>query len=259
MTRSDYSTITGIVFVFLILTITLSLNSYIINFFSFSAFLMVFCTTISICLASFSFKTLSQSFKVSIATLTTSPINPKNIAINCIKISDKTYKNGLRKFLNSEDNFITNEYFNKWSEYILDGEENNHIQKLINDEIETYIYGKKRVIELLHKASEIAPAFGLIGTILGLIQMLSDVQDSINISLGMSSALLTTLYGAILAYCIFLPISNKLENNLKIETINLRIIFKTICSINIKENPRMLEPSINTLLPDGSKIRYYKY
>ena len=89
--------------------------------------------------------------------------------------------------------------------------------------------------------------------------MLSDVQDSVSISSGMSTALLTTLYGAILAYCIFLPVANKLENNLKDETINLRIIFKTISSLSIKENPRMLEPSINTLLPEGSKILYYKY
>lgn len=260
MKSRDYSTLIGLFFVFAIIYYSLFLNNSIAYIFNLSSFLLVFACTLAVCYASFSFKIFRDALRNIVSSLFSAPQKPKMIALDCMELAQIIYNSSLRKFLKSEDNKnLKNEFFIKWSEYILDAEDVKIIDSYITEEIETHKNNKKKVIEFLQKAYEVAPAFGLIGTILGLIQMLSSIEDTAAITSGMASALLTTLYGAILAYCFFQPISNKLENNLNDEVINMKIIHKTIISLREMENPRLLESSLNTLLPDGSKIIYYKY
>ena len=98
---------------------------------------------------------------------------------------------------------------------------------------------------------------GLIGTLVGLVQMLGSLQDPTAIGPAMAVALLTTFYGAILANMVFLPLANKLERNSAIELRVKQIHTIGAASIGRQENPRRLEMILNTVLPPNERVRYF--
>lgn len=261
MTKRDLSTLTGLIVAISLICISLFYNSNLSKFANFPAFFLVFGCTIATSFASFSLENVLNAFKTSFHLIFFSPINPKEIAKDCIITAEALYKQSdipnTKKFKKTISK--NNPYFIRWYNFFLDGEKIEVIENLINDEIYSHQDQQLTVIKILKKASEIAPAFGLIGTLVGLVQMLSNIKDIENIGEGMSVALLTTFYGAILAYVIFLPISYKLEKNLDEEILNLRLIQRTIISLAKRENPRQIESTLNAILPPGMKIVYYKY
>jgi chemotaxis protein MotA len=110
---------------------------------------------------------------------------------------------------------------------------------------------------ILRKAAEVAPAMGLIGTLIGLVQMLSHLEDPSTIGPGMAVALLTTFYGAVLATLVFAPLAAKLERNSADEMLVNQVYVISCVSIARQENPRRLEAQVNALLPPARRVRYF--
>jgi chemotaxis protein MotA len=99
-----------------------------------------------------------------------------------------------------------------------------------------------------------APAYGMIGTLMGLIMMLSDMSDPSKIGSGMAVALITTLYGAIMSNVFFIPFAEKLGFINKHEMLSLEIIVRGIMAIQSGENPRVVEQKLNTFLPPKLRV-----
>ncbi|MCA9234586.1 MAG: motility protein A [Planctomycetales bacterium] len=98
-----------------------------------------------------------------------------------------------------------------------------------------------------------APAFGMIGTLMGLIIMLGDMSDPSKIGQGMAVALLTTLYGAVVSNCVFLPFAEKLGFTNKQELLAMEITIRGIMAIQSGENPRVIEQKLNTFIPPKAR------
>ena len=98
---------------------------------------------------------------------------------------------------------------------------------------------------------------GLIGTLVGLIQMLGNLEDPSTIGPAMAVALLTTFYGAILANMVFTPLASKLERNASEDTLINHLYVMASASIGRQENPRRLEMLLNTILPPGHRVEYF--
>jgi len=103
----------------------------------------------------------------------------------------------------------------------------------------------------------VAPAMGLIGTLVGLVKMLADLDNPDSIGPAMAVALLTTFYGAILGTVIMAPLSVKLEKNSSDETMIKTLIVTAATSMARQENPRRLEMLLNSDLPPFEQIRYF--
>lgn len=99
----------------------------------------------------------------------------------------------------------------------------------------------------------IAPAMGMIGTLIGLVQMLANMDDPKAIGPAMAIALLTTLYGAIIANAFALPLADKLELRSQEEKTNRSLILETISGIQEGMNPRVLEELLKAFLPEGQR------
>lgn len=112
---------------------------------------------------------------------------------------------------------------------------------------------------MFRKSADIAPAMGLIGTLIGLVQMLGNLDDPTKIGPAMAVALLTTLYGAILSTMVFTPLASKLERNTNEELLISQLYLEGILSIARQENPRQLETVMNTLLPPSKRVRYFNH
>jgi len=110
---------------------------------------------------------------------------------------------------------------------------------------------------VLRKAAEFAPAMGLIGTLIGLVQMLGNLDDPSTIGPAMAVALLTTFYGAVLANMVFSPMASKLERNSAEESMVNTIYMMGAASIGRQENPRRLEMLLNSILPPGKRVQYF--
>jgi len=115
-----------------------------------------------------------------------------------------------------------------------------------------------RGVGILRRSAEVAPAMGLIGTLIGLVQMLGKLDDPSSIGPAMAVALLTTFYGAVLANMVFSPLAGKLERNSKSELVVNRLYIITAASIGRGENPRRLEMLLNTILPPSQRLHYFE-
>jgi chemotaxis protein MotA len=100
-----------------------------------------------------------------------------------------------------------------------------------------------------------APAMGLVGTLIGLVQMLRTLHDPSSMGPAMAVALLTTLYGAVLAYLVFLPIADKLEQRTRSETTNMRIVLEGIESIVKGENAIIVRERLEAFLAPAERCR----
>ena len=97
------------------------------------------------------------------------------------------------------------------------------------------------------------PAFGMIGTLIGLIQMLQALDDPAKIGVGMATALITTFYGSMIANLIGLPVSGKLALRAKAERARKSLIVEGILAIQSGDNPRIVADRLNTFLPPNQR------
>lgn len=164
-----------------------------------------------------------------------------------VNLSERARKEGLLaledEMADEEDEFIK-----KGVLLAIDGIEPEVINEIMNAEIialEDRHY-KGRV--LLEKAGEYAPAWGMIGTLIGLVLMLNNLDDPSSLGPNMAVALLTTLYGTVLANLVFVPMASKLENKTDEEVFIKQIIIEGIIGVQSGQNPRILEEKLSAFL-----------
>jgi chemotaxis protein MotA len=135
----------------------------------------------------------------------------------------------------------------------VDGTDPELIEQILEAEVDNTLDRHSAGKGLLDAAGRYAPAFGMIGTLIGLVAMLANMSDPSAIGAGMAAALLTTLYGAILANVVFLPIADKLALKSTEEMLLKSIIIKGVMSIQSGDNPRVVQQKLMTFLPPASR------
>jgi len=110
---------------------------------------------------------------------------------------------------------------------------------------------------VLRRAAEVAPAMGLIGTLIGLVQMLGQLDDPTGIGPAMAVALLTTLYGALLAHAVLTPMAEKLGRRAAKEAVNQELELLVVLAVAERTNPRKLQAALNSLLPAHERVEYF--
>ena len=136
----------------------------------------------------------------------------------------------------------------------VDGTPADQMEQVLHTEVQAMTARHTRAAGVLRRAGEVCPAMGLIGTLIGLVQMLGNLEDPESIGPAMAVALLTTFYGAILANMVFLPLAGKLERNSGVEALVRQLYALGAVSIARQENPRRLEILLNTLLPPDQRV-----
>jgi chemotaxis protein MotA len=144
-------------------------------------------------------------------------------------------------------------FFVKGLQMLVDGQESEAIRDIMSLEVqnlqERHSTGKK-ILEFMGTA---APAFGMIGTLIGLIQMLRSLDSPESIGAGMAVALLTTFYGALAANLIFIPLAGKLGIYSKAESTAMEMIVEGICAIAQGENPTNVREKMQAFISQGRR------
>jgi chemotaxis protein MotA len=172
----------------------------------------------------------------------------ERIISQLVTFSEKARREGL---LALEDDLeeVEDEFLRKGIQLVVDGTDPDIIKNILYNELNQITARHQAGINIFDDWSKLAPAFGMIGTLIGLIIMLARIEDKSAIGIGMSTALITTLYGAILAYLVFNPVKRKLEDRDGAETLVKEIMIEGILSIQSGDNPRILEEKLLCFLP----------
>ncbi len=256
--RSDYSTIAGMLIALIIMGVAVSMSGKVINFFDIASGLIVIGGTFAVTLACFSWKEMAGLMR-SLEQVVFTKIGDFNlIGQQAVHIAEYAKKNGMLGLQNKEKEVDRNSIFYKGMKMLVDGNSIQEVDQILRQDIESILQRNRRSATMLRRASEIAPAMGLIGTLIGLVQMLGELDNPANIGPHMAIALLTTLYGALLSYMIMTPLASKIERNSEEELILNKIYLTSVVSIGNQENPRKLERMINTILPPAKRLKIYK-
>ncbi len=155
--------------------------------------------------------------------------------------------------LEQEIGKIDDLFFIKGLQMLVDGQDHDDIRELMSLEVqylqERHTSGKK-ILEFMGAA---APSFGMIGTLIGLIQMLSNLDDPSGLGAGMATALVTTFYGAFSANLIFIPLAGKLGIYSKAESTAMEMITEGVCAIARGENPSVVREKMQVFVSQGRR------
>lgn len=135
----------------------------------------------------------------------------------------------------------------------VDGTDPELIEQIMEADVDNMMTRHSVGKGIFDAAGRYAPAFGMIGTLIGLVAMLANMSDPSAIGAGMAAALLTTMYGAVIANVLFLPLADKLALRSEEEVLVKSIIIKGVMSIQSGDNPRVVEQKLKTFLPPSAR------
>lgn len=255
--QRDFSTGLGILLAFAVLLYAIATESTLAAYLDLPAFLIVIVGTLAITTACFTLSETVNAVGLAGRTLFDSASPAKNAARGVLELAEQSRKNGILALQNTVKDTRTPAFLRKALALVVDGLEVETVETILRQDIGASVERDARSASILRKAAETAPAMGLIGTLIGLVQMLGSLEDPSKIGPAMAVALLATLYGALMSYVVFSPLASKLERNSKNETLIHMLYSKGVLSIARKENPRRTEILLNTILPPGERIRYF--
>ncbi len=178
--------------------------------------------------------------------------NVNDVITNIIDMSNVARKEGLLA-LEEAGNSIEDDFLKKGIMLVVDGTDPELVRGILETDLVSIETRHKKVIAFWEKWAEMGPAWGMIGTLIGLIQMLNNMEDASTIGPSMAVALITTLYGSVIANWIASPTAAKLTVNNALEIMIKEITVEGLLSIQAGENPRVIEEKLKTFLPPGDR------
>jgi chemotaxis protein MotA len=175
---------------------------------------------------------------------------PEELIEKVVEMADAARKGG---FLALEEAVIDNAFMQKGVDMLVDGHDVDVVKATMGKDIINTSVRHDAGAEIFKSLGGIAPAMGMIGTLIGLVAMLSNMDDPKSIGPAMAVALLTTLYGAFLANIVCLPIAFKLGVRAAEEKLNQRLILDGILGIADGQNPRFIEGVLKGYLAEGRR------
>jgi len=170
----------------------------------------------------------------------------------------KARREGLLR-LEDEVQHIETKYLKTGLMLAIDGTSRDSLVQILEDQILSAKRNLKKSVKILLSMAEYSPAFGMIGTVIGLVLMLQNISDPESLGAGLAVALLTTLYGTISANMIFTPLAGKLDHLGERQILRYEMFRSAILSIVDEENPRLMESKmLNYVLPD-ERAEYLSY
>jgi len=193
------------------------------------------------------FSSLALGGKVAFTHKNVSPVDVTNEICNLADIIRKEGPLGL------EGVDISDEFLKKGTQYVADGYDEDFMRETMEKERDLYIERLEEAQRVYKMLGDAGPAFGMIGTIVGLVQMLSNMDDPAAIGPAMAVALLTTLYGALLANLIALPLADKLSNKIAIEELKQSLVIDGVMQLRENKSPALIREMLETYMTAKQK------
>ncbi|MBW1720704.1 MAG: flagellar motor protein [Deltaproteobacteria bacterium] len=244
----DIATLVGIVLAFSLVLTAIMMGGSIALFINIPSIMIVIGGTLGATMINYPLPDIMKVFKVVKNAFFMKSYTAKELISNFVNLAGMARREGILALESAIDD-IDDEFMKKGLQLSVDGLEPSSIRDILNTEIQSIQDRHKLGAEIFTTLGTFAPALGMIGTLIGLVQMLQTMNDPATIGPAMAVALLTTFYGALLANILCLPVAGKLRNKSSDEVMIKELITEGIVSIAKGDNPRILEQKLNAYLP----------
>ncbi len=246
----DLATLVGIVSATLVIVGSIAIGGDMMTFMNVPSVIVVVGGTFATTLTQVSLAHFLGSFKMAMKAFMNKATSPQQLIEEAVELAKVARKEGI---LALEGREIGHPFLQKGIELCIDGHPPEVVQQMLAKDINLTIDRHDIGVKMFKSIGESAPAMGMIGTLIGLVQMLSNMSDPKSIGPAMAVALLTTLYGAVIANAFALPIAEKLKLLSNEEKLNKSLILESISCIQEGTNPRVMEQLLLTFLPEGKR------
>lgn len=243
----DLATIIGIILGIGAIVVTILLGSGLGLFIDIPSIAIVFGGTIAATFVAYPLGDVLSLIKVTMRLFLFKIEKPEDIIANLVEISNKARKGGLLS-IEGDIQSTSDPYLAKALQMTVDGVKTADIAAIMQSKMAVTKKDLKKGADLYASMGSFAPAFGMVGTLIGLVQMLANLDDPSSIGPKMAVAMITTFYGAILANLFFIPMGGKLEIRCDEELSNMNIIYEGVISIREGEHPRLMEDKLSVYL-----------
>ncbi len=209
--------------------------------------LIVFGGTLGNTLVHYPFNDVFDAMNVAKKTFMYQEMSINNLIMQLMEFANKARKEGILALQGAMES-VEDDFLKKAMQMAVDGQEPETLRNMLNTEIEYIQMRHDKGADIFTSVSMYAPAMGMIGTLIGLVQMLQTMNDPASIGPAMAVALLTTFYGAIIANVVCLPMAGKLKNRSASEVLIKTLIIEGMQSILSGENPRIMEQKLHAFI-----------
>lgn len=245
----DLATLIGMVAGIGIMLTAIMLGPSAGMFVSVPSILIVFGGTFGVVMMKFSLGHFFGSIKVAMKAFLNKADKPEALIEELLELANVSRKEGL---LALEGQEVSNPFMQKGIQMLVDGHGPDVVRGVLTKEMIQAVERHNRGRDVFKGIGDYAPAMGMIGTLIGLVQMLANMSDPSSIGPSMAVALLTTLYGAMIANLFALPIADKLGVASEAERLSKSLIIDGLSGIQAGHNPRVIQEMLSAYLP-GSK------
>lgn len=226
---------------------SISLDGLLSQYFDWASILIVFGGVLASTVVSYPLNVLKNLTKIIKNAFKAKKVDFNSDVENIIKIANIARREGILALEETISN-MDDPFLKKGIMLIIDGSDPELVRSILETEL-TFIKERHTLGQaVLNSMSSYSPAYGMIGTLIGLINMLRRLEDPGSLGPAMATALITTFYGVILANLIFTPLSKKLGVISDEEYLRKELILEGILSVNDGENPRIIREKLNAFL-----------
>ena len=218
-----------------------------------TAAVIVFGGTFGAVFLSYPFREVIGAFRGIKKVIKEHPQDPYEIIKQITSYTNKARKEGILS-LEKEVKSVDDPFLRKSLTMAVDGVEPNMIREVMEKELEYIDEHGKLSAKVFKSAGGYAPTIGILGAVLGLIQVMENLNDPTKLGAGIATAFVATVYGVGSANLLFLPISSKLDMRHRHEMIIKEMILEGIVSVSMGENPRLIEEKLISFLSEKQRI-----
>jgi len=254
----DFATVLGVISAFGLVAIAIFMGGGVKLFINVPALMIVVGGTLGATMISYPLRDVFGVFAVAKKAVFTKNISINELIRRFIGFAKKSRKEGILA-LESDVKNVRDEFLKKGIQLSIDGLEPQEIEDVLETEVDFIRSRHQLGAEVFTTMGTFAPALGMIGTLIGLVQMLQTLDDPSGIGPAMAVALLTTFYGSIMANIVCLPIAGKLRVRSKEEVLTKEMTIRGIISLSNGDNPRILEQRLQAFIPPDQRESSFRY
>jgi len=248
----DIATLIGVIGAYAIIIVAMVLAGGLGQFLDIPSILIVVVGSHFIVIMKHSLAQFFGGFKVGLKSILFKPENLQVLIEKIVELADAARKGGLLSLEGAE---IPNEFMKKGISLLVDGHNAEVVEEILRKDISLSVLRHETGAKVFKSLADIAPAMGMIGTLVGLVGMLAHMDDPKAIGPAMAVALLTTLYGAVIANMMAIPVMEKLELRNEEEKLSNNLIVDGLLSIQGGQNPRVIDQMLQGYMAESKRAK----
>ncbi len=248
----DLATIIGLIGGLVVIAMAMALSSGLGTYIDLPSVLIVIVGSVFVVMVKFGLMQFLGATKVAVKAFVFRPVDPVDLIDEVVALADIARKGGL---LSLEGKEVSHEFLENGIQLLVDGHDPEVVRALLGKELNQSQARHERGASIFGALADVAPAMGMIGTLIGLVAMLTAMDDPKAIGPAMAIALLTTLYGAMIGTMVAGPIRDKLNLRRAEEALTKKLVIDALLAIQSGQNPRVIDSMLRNYLPGKQRAK----